>query len=54
MKNKGEQEVEREQGQVRIVGERRMIPVVHLTCEYLNELNKKFEITLMLFSCAWG
>jgi ribonuclease E len=67
MRGKGDgkwrrQEVGREQGQVRIVhwyinsrreeGERRMIPVVHLTCEYLNELKKKFKITLMLFSGA--
>ncbi len=25
-----------------------------LTCEYLREFSKKFELTLMLFSGAWG
>ncbi len=25
-----------------------------LTCEYLREFSKKFEMTLMLFSGAWG
>jgi hypothetical protein len=25
-----------------------------LTCEYLCEFSKKFEMTLMLFSGAWG
>jgi hypothetical protein len=25
-----------------------------LTCEYLSEFSKKFEMTLMLFSGAWG
>ncbi len=25
-----------------------------LTCEYLREVSKKFKMTLMLFSGAWG
>jgi hypothetical protein len=28
-------------------------PPVSLTCEYLREISKKFEMTLILFSGAW-
>jgi hypothetical protein len=29
-------------------------PCCTLTCEYLPEFSKKFEMTLVLFSGAWG
>ncbi len=31
-----------------------LIPVVHLTCKYLREFLKNFEMTLMQLSEAWG
>jgi hypothetical protein len=30
------------------------LPLVSLTCEYLREFSKKFEMILMLLSGAWG
>ncbi len=30
------------------------LPPVSLTCEYLREFSKKFEMTLTSFSGAWG
>ncbi len=31
-----------------------LTPVEHLTCEYLCEFSKKFQMILMLLSGAWG
>jgi hypothetical protein len=31
-----------------------LTPVVHLECEYLHELSKKFETALIVYLGAWG